>query len=98
MKFASQMAAAVLHPSGHSSSKNADAHDELAMSQMKEEEKRFVADFSDQQHPLPPEEIQEDPRNKHLGQSSRGLGVHDFDLIRTLGTGACLFPVTVSLR
>lgn len=54
-----------------------------------EQEKHFIAEFAEQQHPLPPEEVQQDPRNKELGKSSRGLSVEDFELVRTLGTGAC---------
>jgi len=55
-----------------------------------EEEKHFVAQFADStQNQLAPEEIKTDPRHKKLGGSSRGLSVHDFDLIKTLGTGAC---------
>lgn len=52
-----------------------------------EQERAFVAHFSDQQRPLAPEEVQQDPRNKDLGRSSRGLSVDDFELVRTLGTG-----------
>jgi protein kinase A len=53
-----------------------------------EQEKQFVAHFSEQHCPLPPEEVAENPRNKELGRSSRALSVHDFELVRTLGTGA----------
>jgi len=57
-----------------------------------EREKQFVAQFSDQQHDvLPPEQIQQDPRNKALGSSSRGLGCDDFDLVKTLGTGVSTY-------
>ena len=52
-----------------------------------QQEKAFVANFSAAQHTLPPEEVQQDPRNKELGRSSRGLSVRDFELVRTLGTG-----------
>jgi hypothetical protein len=54
-----------------------------------EQEKQFIAEFAEQQHPLPPEEVQQDPRNKELGKSSKALSVDDFELVRTLGTGAC---------
>jgi protein kinase A len=65
-----------------------------------EQEKQFVAHFSDQHDPLPPEEVQQDPRNKDLGRSSRALGVSDFELVRTLGTGACccLLPRSYMMR
>lgn len=58
------------------------------------EERQFVAHFSQEQHVLPPDEIQQNPRNKELGASSRTLSVRDFELVRTLGTGKyfCLYP------
>ncbi|TVY28572.1 Protein kinase [Lachnellula hyalina] len=52
-----------------------------------QQDKDFIAHFSASQHTLPPEEIQQDPRNKELGRSSKGLCVRDFELVRTLGTG-----------
>lgn len=55
-----------------------------------EQEKHFVAQFCELPRVLPPDEIQRDPRNKELGGSSKGLSVRDFDLVRTLGTGALL--------
>ncbi|KAB8296079.1 hypothetical protein EYC80_008884 [Monilinia laxa] len=51
------------------------------------EERQFVAHFSQEQHIVPPEEIQQNPRNKELGGTSKSLTARDFDLIRTLGTG-----------
>ena len=36
---------------------------------------------------LPQEQIAMDPVNKKLGQSSQHLTIHDFELMRTLGTG-----------
>ena len=61
----------------------------MASAETIEQEKHFIAEFAEPHHPLPPEEVQQDPRNKELGKSSRGLSVEDFDLVRTLGTGAC---------
>jgi protein kinase A len=58
----------------------------MASTETIEQEKHFIAEFAEQQHPLPPEEVQQDPRNKELGKS---IGVEDFELVRTLGTGAC---------
>jgi hypothetical protein len=90
-KLATDVAAAataLLPHASHTSEGNANAKDEMA-AQTREQEKHFVAQFSEQQHPLPPEEIQQDPRNKELGGASTGLSVHDFELVRTLGTGAC---------
>lgn len=36
---------------------------------------------------VPAEEIPSDPDFRKLGTSSQHLSVHDFDLMRTLGTG-----------
>ncbi|CZS98138.1 related to cAMP-dependent protein kinase catalytic subunit [Rhynchosporium agropyri] len=52
-----------------------------------DKEKAFVAQFAERRNTLPPEEVQQDPRNKDLGRQSRGLNVKDFELVRTLGTG-----------
>ena len=41
---------------------------------------------------LPQEQIAQDPVNKKLGQSSNHLTVHDFELMRTLGTGMTIDP------
>lgn len=76
------MASAVLH---HEKSKP-----EIVSPETIEQEKQFVAHFSDSQRPLAPDEIAEDARNKELGHSSKGLSVKDFELVRTLGTGMCL--------
>jgi len=59
-----------------------------------EQEKHFVAQFADGPHAhLSADEFKNDPQNKQLGGSSRGLSIHDFILIKTLGTGAsALFP------
>ena len=55
-----------------------------------EEEKRFLAQYKDNEHPLPPSQIAQDPESKGLGQSSSQLRVEDFELIKTLGTGIAL--------
>ncbi|TAQ89182.1 hypothetical protein B7494_g2496 [Chlorociboria aeruginascens] len=52
-----------------------------------DEEKAFVAQFADESRPLPPQEIQQTPRTKALGGSSKRLSIDDFQLVRTLGTG-----------
>lgn len=52
-----------------------------------QQEKDFVAHFSDNQHTLSPSEVANAPQDKDLGQSSKSLRVEDFDLVRTLGTG-----------
>jgi hypothetical protein len=46
---------------------------------------------------LPEEQINKDPVNKKLGQSSQTLRVTDFDLMRTLGTGKVVPRSTLNL-
>ena len=58
-----------------------------AANERKEEEKAFVADFQNNPRPLSPRLIVEDPKNKRLGVSSKDLGLQDFELLKTLGTG-----------
>lgn len=60
-----------------------------------EREKQFVANFPErqQQHVLPPDQIQQDSTNKQLGGSSRGLSVDNFELVKTLGTGASTYGI-----
>lgn len=65
-----------------------------APTQPEEEGKQFVARYSDNQHPLPPSEILEDPQEKDLGCQSRALSIRDFELVRTLGTGARRFATS----
>jgi len=75
-----EIASGILH---HHKSRS----DEPCSEEKHQEEKDFVAHYAEQHEILAPEEVQQDPRNKDLGRSSRGLNVHDFNLIRTLGTG-----------
>ncbi|KAL2062392.1 hypothetical protein VTL71DRAFT_6658 [Oculimacula yallundae] len=74
-----EMASGIIH---HHKSKS-----EPCSEEDHEKEKAFVAQFAERTNTLPPEEVQQDPRNKDLGRKSRGLTVHDFELVRTLGTG-----------
>jgi protein kinase A len=80
------MAAAVFHHGSQSTP----ALTPEQMAQAAEQEKEFIARFSDVQRPLAPGEVQQAPRNKELGKSSKGLSVRDFELVRTLGTGTYL--------
>lgn len=91
-KSASHHASAFIHHHSHSESASEvqQQKHEMATPQLIEEEKQFIAHFADQTQPLPPDEVHQAPRNKELGRSSRALRVSDFDLVRTLGTGACL--------
>ncbi|KAL8718866.1 MAG: hypothetical protein Q9225_004056 [Loekoesia sp. 1 TL-2023] len=52
-----------------------------------QQEKQAIADFYDNSKPLPPDQIANSPRHKELATSSRQLRIHDFELIKTLGTG-----------
>jgi protein kinase A len=53
-----------------------------------EEEKRFISAWEDNKHPLTPAQVAEDPQKKKVGHSSRHLRLDDFELVKTLGTGA----------
>lgn len=77
------MAAAVFHHGSQSTP----ALSPEQMAQAAEQEKEFIAHFSDVQRPMAPGEVQQAPKNKDLGKSSKGLSVRDFELVRTLGTG-----------
>ena len=89
-----KMAAGLLHhhhhngPSHHASPTSSSPTSSIVTPETIRQEKQFVAQFSSEQSVLPPDEIQQDPRNKELGGSSKGLSVRDFELVRTLGTGA----------
>lgn len=90
-----KMAAGLLHPhqhgpSHHTSPTSSSPASSIVTPETVRQEKQFVAKFSSDQKVLPPEKIQQDPRNKELGCSSKALSVRDFELVRTLGTGA--FP------
>jgi protein kinase A len=59
-----------------------------AMDRPREEEKRMLADWEGKKHTLSPDEIDIDPETKAVGHSSKVLREEDFELIKTLGTGA----------
>jgi hypothetical protein len=58
-----------------------------AMNQAREDEKRSLAQWEDQTHPLSPSQVH-DQDQKMVGHSSAVLRQEDFELIKTLGTGA----------
>ena len=68
-------------------SSNAPSQPEPRDDERGEEEKQFIAQYKQNKRPLSPSQIAQDPRNKHLGESSPQLRVEDFELIKTLGTG-----------
>lgn len=53
----------------------------------REQEKRFIVHWEEEQRPLEPDEITEDLNQKRLGQSSSSLRPEDFKFMKTLGTG-----------
>ena len=59
-----------------------------AMDRPREEEKRTLAEWEERKHTLSPDEIDKDPQKKVVGHSSKVLREEDFELIKTLGTGA----------
>jgi protein kinase A len=59
-----------------------------AMDRPREQEKHTLAQWEDQKHTLSPDEIDKDPEKKAVGHSSKVLREDDFELIKTLGTGA----------
>jgi protein kinase A len=68
-----------------------------AMERPREEEKRTLAQWEDNKHTLSPDEIDKDPNKKVVGHSSKVLREEDFELIKTLGTGARA-PLTLARR
>ena len=87
----------LLHPIEHHREKKEGArkpsgplHDrnDSAMDKPREEEKRTLARWEAQRHTLSPDEIDKDPAQKAVGHSSKVLRQEDFELIKTLGTGA----------
>jgi hypothetical protein len=60
------------------------------MERDRRDEKQALAQWDINQRPLNPDEIHENPENKALGHTSRVLRQEDFELIKTLGTGAPL--------
>ena len=87
----------LLHPIEHHREKKEGArkpsgplHDrnDSAMDKSREEEKRTLAQWEAQRHTLSPDEIDKDPAQKAVGHSSKVLRQEDFELIKTLGTGA----------
>jgi hypothetical protein len=62
------------------------------MDRPREEEKQHLAQWEAQKHTLSPDEIDIDPEKKPVGHSSKVLRQEDFELIKTLGTGAHATP------
>jgi hypothetical protein len=97
------MAAAVhklLHPHSHGrSSSNSKSEPEQhstspherqdsAMDRAREDEKRSLAQWEEHKRPLSPDKVASDPERKMVGHSSQVLRQEDFELVKTLGTGA----------
>lgn len=82
----------LLHP--HRSREDNDSHssgherqDSAATERAREEEKHNLMHWEEQKQPLEPGQI-DDSDHKAVGQSSNVLRLQDFELIKTLGTGA----------
>lgn len=56
-----------------------------------EEDMKFISQWGEETRPLSPAQIAMEPAQKKVGHSSHHLRLDDFELIKTLGTGApCL--------
>jgi hypothetical protein len=53
-----------------------------------EEEMDFISQWEEEKRPLSPSQITMEPAQKRVGHSSHHLRLDDFELIKTLGTGA----------
>jgi protein kinase A len=85
----------LLHPRQHHREKNTPHHSgplhdrsDSAMDRPREEEKQTLAHWEDHKRTLSPDEIDKDPEKKVVGHSSKVLREEDFELVKTLGTGA----------
>lgn len=88
-------AAAVKNLLHHHRSREQDTDDQStherqdsAMERARDDEKHSIALWGEQKRPLEPGMIDEDPDRKMVGHSSNVLRQEDFELIKTLGTGA----------
>lgn len=75
------------HSGQHSSGSHPERQDS-AMDRAREDEKRTLSQWEDNKQPLSPDQVHEDPAQKPVGHSSEVLRQEDFELIKTLGTGA----------
>lgn len=66
------------------------------MDRLRDEEKHTLAQWGEKKAPLEPGQIDQAPDHKMVGHSSRVLRKEDFDLIKTLGTGATTLPACTS--
>lgn len=97
----------LLHPTQHHRDKKEGAHSQhsgplhdrsdSAMERPREEEKRTLAQWEEQKHTLSPDEIDKPPEKKVVGHSSKVLREEDFELVKTLGTGALESSVSARL-
>src|ERR1700712_3704811 len=79
---ASQSAQLSGHSPRHEDQDDIMAHDE---------EMNFISEWEEENRPLSPSQITMDPAQKRIGHSSHHLRLDDFELIKTLGTGALVF-------
>lgn len=62
------------------------------MDRLRDEEKHTLAQWGENNAPLEPGQIEQNPDRKMVGHSSHVLRKEDFELIKTLGTGAYTPP------
>jgi protein kinase A len=80
----------LLHPRRSREENGSNEHqrpDSAATERVREEEKQHLMQWEEQKHPLDPAQIEHQDQ-KLVGQSSGVLRQKDFELIKTLGTGA----------
>ncbi|KAF2202338.1 Pkinase-domain-containing protein [Delitschia confertaspora ATCC 74209] len=74
-------------PNNHSSVISQNHQDLQSMESAREDEKRMLVEWADDQRPLSPRQITRDAVDKKVGRSLERLCQDDFELIKTLGTG-----------
>jgi protein kinase A len=82
----------LFHHGSHGSRDNQQpsTHDrqDSGVDRAREEEKRALMQWEEQKRPLSPGQVHADPERKMVGHSSNVLRQEDFELVKTLGTGA----------
>lgn len=67
---------------------NSPRHEDQDDMMAHEEEMNFISQWEEEKRPLSPSQITTEPAQKKVGNSSHHLRLDDFELIKTLGTGA----------
>jgi hypothetical protein len=77
----------VQHSHSQYESRQPDSDPNRKMSLNEKDRNLIISAVTGAQHPRDPDEIAEPPSEKQLAFSMKDLGVDDFDLLKTLGTG-----------